>query len=146
MAFELLRKLKQALERQRLNCELGFSSVCSAWVISKKLSILLLPTSLSLPDILSVLPVSVSTPTYAFLHTCTFLPSPLLFFSSLFPRFVPYKPLSPVLRSGKLFLPKFLLCYLGKGGSDCRFRIIHVIGAQPSKLGNSWAVEKLQED
>lgn len=98
---------------------------------------LLLPDSLSLPDILSVLLVSVNTPTCAFLPTSLLFPSLLLFFHFFIPMFAPYQPLSPVQSAGKLFLPNFLWHYLGKGGTACRFYIIHVLRAHPCKLGNS---------
>lgn len=59
------------------------------------------------------------------------------FFLFFVPMFAPYQPLSPVPWPGKLFLPEFLPRYLGEGGADFRFCIIHVVRARPSKLGNS---------
>lgn len=97
---------------------------------------LVLPDRLYLPDILLVLLVSVSTLTCTFLPTSLLLPSLLLFFLFFVPMFASYQPLSPVPWPGKL-LPRFSLHYLGEGGTDCRFFIIHVSTAHPSKCGNS---------
>ena len=61
----------------------------------------------------------------------------VFFFLFCVPMFASYQRLSPVPWPGKLFLFNFLLHCLGKGGTDCRFCVIHVSRAHPCKLGNS---------